>query len=279
MVSIGQFNRLKVVKIVEFGVYLDGDHLDNILLPNRYVPDGVAVGDDLDVFLYMDSDDIPIATTLKPLAKVGECAYLRVTDVNNTGAFLDWGLPKDILVPYAEQHKPLEVGRSYVAHLYLCSHSDRILATTRLNRHLAEQGGAFTPNQKVNLLVCGKSDMGIKVVVDHTHLGLVFKDDAFKSLKYGEKSIGYVKNIRPDGKLDIDLQLPSGLGRKDLGEQIIDYLIRQGGTSNLTDKADPNEIYQLFNVSKKNYKKAIGALYKQKRILIADDVITLVNNQ
>lgn len=278
MVTIGGFNKLQVVKEVNFGVYLDGHDMDTILLPKRYVPDDTQVGDWINVFIYLDSEDILIATTESPLAKVGECAHLKVTDVNNAGAFLDWGLPKDLLVPYGEQHTPLEAGKSYVVHLYVDDYTDRIVGTSRLNRHLSEQGFQFEANQKVDLLVCGKTDMGYKVVVNHTHLALIFRDDAFKPLKYGQKTHGYIKKIRQDGKLDISLQLPAGLGRDALTGKILSRLRSVGGSLPITDKTHPDEIYKEFNVSKNTYKKAIGALYKQKKIVITTDCITLTSD-
>ncbi len=276
MVDIGRINELEVVKTVDFGVYLDGEDLGNILLPKRYVPEKCERGDRLSVFIYMDSEDLLIATTETPKVCVGECAHLVVKDVNDAGAFLDWGLSKDLLVPYGEQHKPMEVGKSYVVCVYLDEYTDRIVASSRLSRHLRETSMYFKQNQAVDLLICGRSDMGYKAVIDHTHLGLVFRDEAFKPLKYGQKVQGYIQAIRKDKKIDLALQLPAGKGRDELSERILADLKAQGGTSTLTDKADPEDIYRLFNVSKKNYKKALGALYKQKQILIEKDKITLL---
>lgn len=276
MAEIGKFNVLKVVKKVDFGVYLDGGEMDNILLPKRYVPDNADIGDKLNVFIYADSEDLLIATTTEPRATVGECAYLKVKDVNDTGAFLDWGLPKDLLVPFKEQHKPFELGKSYVVFVYLDEYSDRILASSRLSRHLSEEAIYFKTDQNVKLLICGKSDMGYKAVVNHSYLGLIFRDDAFKPLKYGQKVNGYIKDVRDDKKINLSLQLPAGTGRKDLTEQIIEYLKAAGGKSSMTDKADPEDIYDIFNVSKKNYKKALGALYKQRRITLTPDQVSLI---
>ncbi len=276
MVEIGRYNTLEVVKTVDFGVYLDGDDLGTILLPKRYVPERCALGDRLSVFIYTDSEDLLIATTEAPRVCAGECAHLVVKDVNDAGAFLDWGLSKDLLVPYGEQHKPMEVGKSYVVCVYLDEHSDRIVASSRLSRHLQETSMYFKEHQAVDLLICGRSDMGYKAVINHTHLGLVFRDEAFKALKYGEKVQGYIHGIRQDKKIDLALQLPAGKGRDELSERILADLRAQKGASTLTDKSDPKEIYRLFNVSKNNYKKALGALYKQKKIRIEPDKITLL---
>ena len=277
MVQIGKINCLKVVKKVDFGIYLDGDHLDNILLPKRYVPENTDIGDELDVFIYNDSDDILIATTEVPDVTVGEGAYLKVVDVNDMGAFLDWGLPKDLLVPYNEQHKPMEVDKSYVVHVFLDDYTDRLVASSKLNRHLEEKSfNDFEALQEVDLLVCGRSDMGYKVVIDHTHIGLIYKDDAFKPLRYGKQLKGFIKDLRDDGKINVLLQLPAGTGRDELSDKILEHLRMNDGVSKLTDKSAPDDIYHHFNVSKKNYKKALGALYKAKKIVIAPGEIKLL---
>jgi predicted RNA-binding protein (virulence factor B family) len=186
---------------------------------------------------------------------------------------------KDLLVPYNEQHKPMEVGKSYVVYVYLDESSDRIVASSKLGRHLQEKSVYHKVNQEVDILICGKSDMGYKAVVHNTHIGLIFRDDAFKPLRYGKSMKGYIKSIRPDGKIDLSLQLPAGLGRDDLSEQIIQHLENNDGRSKLTDKSAPDDIYHHFNVSKKNYKKALGTLYKQKRISIEADQIVLLAPQ
>ncbi len=276
MIDIGQTYHLPIVKQVSFGVYVDAQEYGTVLLPKRYVPEGADIGDEVEVFLYLDSEDQIIATTETPLAKVGECALLRVKEVNDTGAFLDWGLSKDLLVPYAEQHKPMQSGRDYVVFLYVDEASERIVASSKLGRHLEETTRFHKANQAVDLLICGKSDMGYKAVINNTHIGLIFRDDAFKPLKYGERTKGFIKGVREDGKIDVALQLPAGVGRQDLSERIMQHLQEQGGNSNLSDKSSPEEIYRMFQVSKKNYKKALGALYKQKRIVIEDNKISRI---
>ena len=275
MLAIGDVNRLEVVKEVDFGVYLETEDTDNILLPKKYVPKGCRIGDWLDVFVYFDSEDMLIATTETPLVKVGECALLTVKDVNKAGAFLDWGLGKDLLVPYGEQHKPYQVDNSYVVYVYLDKHSDRIVASSRLDRHLDDLSFDYQPLEPVDLLICGKTEMGYKAIINHSHIGLIFRDEAFKPLKYGQKEKGYIKAIRPDLKIDLCLQLPAAVGRGELTDKIMDYLEHHGGVSTITDKSSPDEIYKEFNVSKANYKKALGALYKQKKILISPEKIVL----
>ncbi len=277
MVEIGTFNQLQVVKQVDFGVYLDGGELDTILLPRRYVPEGCEIGDWLDVFLYFDSDDLLIATTEKPKAQVGDCEFLKVVDINHAGAFMDWGLTKDLLVPYNEQQKPMEVGYSYVVHVFHDQNSDRIAASTKLNHHLDEETVWLKPRQHVSLLIASRTELGYKAVIDNKYLGLLFRADAFRPLKIGERLPGFVKNIRSDGKIDLVISQGTLQGDHDLGEQIIRHLQDLGGESQISDKSDPEEIYRLFKVSKKKYKQAIGTLYKSKRILIEPGKIKLNN--
>lgn len=277
MVEIGTFNKLQVVKQVEFGVYMDGGELDTILLPKRYVPQGCELGDWINVFLYFDSDDLLIATTEKPKVQVGDCAMLTVVDINHAGAFMDWGLPKDLLVPYNEQQKPMEVGYSYVVHVFHDQNSDRIAASTKLSHHLDEESVWLKPRQAVNLLVAGRTELGYKAVIDNKYLGLIFRADAYRPLKIGERLPGFVKSIRKDGKIDLLISQATLQGDHDLGEQIIQHLTESGGESQISDKSDPEEIYRLFKVSKKKYKQALGGLFKSKRILIEPGKIKLIN--
>ncbi|MBT5387688.1 MAG: GntR family transcriptional regulator [Porticoccaceae bacterium] len=277
MIEVGTFNRLQVVKQVDFGVYLDGGDSNTILLPLRYVPTDCAIGDWLDVFLYFDSDDLLIATTETPKAQVGDCAMLKVVDINHAGAFVDWGLSKDLLVPYNEQQKPMEVGYSYVVHVFHDQNSDRIAASTKLNHYLDEEPVWLKPRQQVQLLIAARTDLGYKAVIDNKYLGLIFREDAYRPLKIGEKLPGFVKNIRKDGKVDLLISQASLQGDHDLGEQIIQYLKEQGGESALSDKGDPDEIYRTFKVSKKKYKQALGSLYKSQRIVIQSSKIKLIN--
>ncbi len=276
MISLGRYNQLTVVKLTDFGIFLDGGKFGNILLPKRYVTEDMKLGSRLNLFVHLDSDDSMIATTLTPKAQVGECAYLPVKDVNDTGAFLDWGLAKDLLVPYGEQQQPMQLGKSYVVCIYLDTYTGRITASSRLSRHLEERATGFKVQQAVDLLICGKSDMGYKAVINHTHLGLIFRDEAFKTLQYGDRTSGFIKHIRPDKKIDLSLQNKSNDAKSDLAEKIIQYLQQHNGICHLTDKSDPNDIYRTFSVSKGNYKNALSLLYKQRRILITTESIKLV---
>ena len=256
---------------------MDGGELDTILLPKRYVPQGCELGDWIDVFLYFDSDDLLIATTEKPKVQVGDCAMLTVVDINHAGAFMDCGLPKDLLVPYNEQQKPMEVGYSYVVHVFHDQNSDRIAASTKLSHHLDEESVWLKPRQAVNLLVAGRTELGYKAVIDNKYLGLIFRADAYRPLKIGERLPGFVKSIRKDGKIDLLISQATLQGDHDLGEQIIQHLTESGGESQISDKSDPEEIYRLFKVSKKKYKQALGGLFKSKRILIEPGKIKLIN--
>ena len=276
MVEIGKINNLQVVKILEHGIYLDGEHLGEILMPSRYVPENCEIGDSLEVFIYLDSADLLLATTETPYVMVGECAYLKVVDVNPAGAFLDWGLPKDLLVPYGEQISPLQVGKSYTVLVYLDENTNRIAATQKLDSHLSEEAQYFKHGQAVELLIFGKTELGYKAVINNTHIGLIYKNEVFQTLTNGEKIKGYIKTIRPDSKIDLCLQLSGKDARDDLSSRIIDYLEKNDGESTLTDKSPPEEIYKCCGVSKKNYKKTIGTLYKKKLIRIEKDKITLL---
>ena len=277
MAQVGRFNKLEVIKEVDFGVYLDGGELDSILLPQRYVPEGCELGDWVGVFLYFDSEDLLIATTETPRVEVGRCEMLKVIDINNAGAFMDWGLPKDLLVPYSEQLKPMEVGYSYVVYVFHDQNSDRIAASTRLQDYLAEESVWVKPRQAVELLIAGRTDLGYKAVINDQYLGLIFRDDAFRPLKVGERLPGFIKNIRSDGKIDLVISQGTLQGDHDLGEQIIESLRASGGVSTLTDKSEPDEIYRTFKVSKKKYKQALGSLYRSKRILLSAEKIQLVD--
>lgn len=275
MAQIGQVNRLKVVKEVEFGLYLDGGTLGEILLPNRYVPDNAKLGDKLEVFVYQDSQDRLVATSEKPLVSVGEVAFLKVNQVNRTGAFLDWGMPKDLLVPYAEQRVPMEEGRSYCVYVYVDS-SGRIAASSKLSLFLKETNTDFKSGQEVSLLVASRSNLGYTAVINGTHLGLVHNSDILQPLRMGQKMKGYIKGIRPDLKINLTLQKQGREGREELAEQILAHLAENQGRSTLTDKSSPEAIFKQYRVSKARYKKTLGQLYKARKIAIEPDHIALL---
>jgi predicted RNA-binding protein (virulence factor B family) len=276
MAELGHYNKLRIIRRVDIGVFLDGDQFGDILLPRKYAPESMRIGDEVDVFLYNDSEDRIIATTLQPKTQVGECAYLKVVSTNRFGAFLDWGLPKDLLVPFSEQQNPMQQGYSYSVYVFVDEETQRIAASTKLEQHLSVDVSAFKPRQEVSLLIYGKSDLGFKAIINGTHLGQLFEGETFQRLHFGEQVKGYIRQLRSDGKIDLMLQLPSELTRDNLGKSIIDHLQQHDGVSTLTDKSPPDDIYQAFGVSKASYKKALGQLYKKRQILIEKHKITLV---
>jgi uncharacterized protein len=276
MITIGKTYTLNVVKKVEFGFYLDAEDLYEVLLPNKSCPRDLSVGDSIKVFLYLDSEDRPIATTQKPKAQLGEFAYLPVVDVNDMGAFLNWGLEKDLFVPFAEQHRPMEVGRSYIVYLYLDKLKGRITASSKIDKFLDdEKPHDFIPQQAVKLLIANSTDLGYKAIINNSHWGVLYKNDVHQRLSFGQSIDGFIKYIRPDRKIDLSLQ--GGKETRDKYEKIIlDHLKKQDGYASVHDKSDPKLISELFGMSKKAFKKAIGSLYKQKIIIIEKDSIHLV---
>ena len=275
MAEIGKINYLEVVKKVDFGVYLDGDELGEILLPERDVPPDCVVGEGLDVFVHLDSEDLLIATTQMPKAMVGESAFLKVVEVNAVGAFLDWGLPKDLLVPYSEQQKPMEVGHSYVVYVYVDEETDRIAASSRLNKFVVDSSPYFKVQQTVELLICERTDLGYKAVVNQSVIGLLFNSDVIQTVRVGETLQGYIKEVRPDKKLDLCLQLVSREALDDLSRKVMAFIQSEGGKTTLTDKSAPADIAKQFGVSKSSYKKALGKLYQRRLIVIEKHQVTL----
>ncbi len=283
MVKLGQLNHLTVKHVLSVGATLDGGSFGDILLPRKHMPDSLQVGSQIEVFVYLDSDDMPIATTEKPKVMVGQCAYLKVAEVNHIGAFLDWGLPKDLLLPYSEQPKPLRAGMHKVVYVYVDRASKRIVASARLDKHLQEfnvmvNKGAFKPGDEVEVLFCGHSELGYKAVINDTHLGLLHHADVYKNIKIGLKQKAFVKSINPDGKINLTLHIPNKVQLGELAIKILEDLKANGGYSDLTDKSSPEAIKQKWQVSKGSYKKALGALYKQRKIIIHPERIDLIKD-
>ena len=272
---MGQFNRLTVCGESESGVYLDaGDH-PPILLPNRYVPMSTKTGDELSVFVYLDSDDRPIATTEIPTAQVGEVKSLKCIAVNKIGAFLDWGLPKDLLVPFAEQHINMQEGRTYLVYVYIDKASHRIVASSKLDRHLDKKPVKYQKGQEVVLTVRRKTDLGYNLVVNNDHNGLLFDSEVTTPLKNGTQLTGYIKNVRDDGKIDLTLQKPITIAKNEVASAILKQLKDNDGFLALNDKSKPELIYKLFKVSKATFKKTLGKLYKERKIRIETNGIYL----
>lgn len=276
MVKIGRYNTLKIVKDLDFGVYLDGGNGLEILLPARYVPKNVKPGDEVEVFIYHDNEGRLIATTARPYATVGEFKFMEVKSVNQIGAFLDWGIMKDLLVPFKEQKAAMQEGRWYLVHVRLDHVTERIMASARIDKFLNNTPPDYDINQEVDILIAEETEIGYKVIVNNNHWGLIYRNEVFQRLEKGESMKAYIKAIRDDEKIDISL---TQLGYGKIGGVagiILESLEAQGGFLKVHDKSEPELIYSLFRCSKKNFKQAIGTLYKQKRILIEDEGIRLV---
>ncbi|MBD8623849.1 CvfB family protein [Pseudomonas sp. CFBP 13727] len=278
MALVGRYNALQVVKHTDFGLYLDGGADGEILLPNRYIPKDIPSEDEdwLNVFVYLDSEDKLLATTEKPKVQVGEFASLKVVEINSIGVFLDWGLPKDLLLPFSEEKRQMKAGEYCVVHVYLDKRTRRITATARLDRYLDKLPPAYQVGQEVDLLVVEETDMGFKAIINNAHWGLIHKNEVFKFLRSGKQEKGYIKELRGDGKIALSLQPIGAQLTSSLNAQILDKLRANQGTLAVSDKSDPQVISDLFGVSKGNFKKAIGALYKDGQIVIHADRIELV---
>lgn len=275
MLNIGKVNKLNVVKKQGADVYLGSGTSGKVLLADKKLSASCQVGDTLDVFVYVDSEGHLAATTQMPLAQVGDIAWLKVVSLNYVGAFLDWGLPKDLLVPFSEQHHEMEVGRSYLVKVFL-DDLNRIAATTKIDRFLTDESTDFEAGQKVSLIIADKTELGVKAIVNNTHWGMLYQNELFQPVKKGQKLEGYIKQIREDHKIDLTLHQP-GYGKVvSLTDRILIKLKENDGVLMLSDKSPPEAIYATFGVSKKVFKQAIGALYKKKLITIDKNGIRLV---
>lgn len=272
--ELGKFNILNVVKEVDFGIYLDGEELGEILLPSRYVPQDCKIGDELNVFLYLDSEERLIATTLIPYIQVGEFAFLEVAWVNEFGAFLNWGLMKDLFVPFREQKKKMQVGRKYVVYAYVDEESYRIVASAKIERYLSKEISTYEINEKVEILIQQKTDLGFKAIVENKFSGLLYDNEIFQHLETGMQLTAYVKQVRPDGKIDLRMQLSGAKNSANFAQELYAYIVENGGKIAFTDKSPAEEIYDTFGVSKKTFKKAVGELYKKRMICLDSKGIT-----
>ncbi len=275
MIAIGKINKLKIVKQQGADVYLDNGISGKVLLADKKLPANCQIGDTLEVFVYVDGEGHLAATTKKPLAELGDIAWLKVVSLNYVGAFLDWGLPKDLLVPFSEQYHEMEVGRSYLVKLF-CDAQNRIAATTKIDKLLSDESADFEVGQKVALVIADKSDLGVKAIINNSHWGILYENELFQPVKKGQKLEGYIKQIREDRKIDLSLHQP-GYGKVlSLTDTILATLTANNGELMLSDKSPPEAIYAAFGVSKKVFKQAIGALYKQQLVSIGKDGIKLM---
>jgi len=275
--EIGKYNSLRVIKEVDFGVYLDGEKEGEILMPIRYVPAKCKVGDFVDIFLYLDSEDRLVATTEKPYAQVGEFAMLRVKSVNKIGTFLDWGIMKDLLVPFREQKVTMVEGRSYLVYIYVDEETQRIVASAKLGKFLDKSLPDYSVGQEVELIIESETDLGYKAIINNKHWGILYENEVFEQLAKGLKIKGYVKKIREDNKIDLSIH-PLGYTKVDpLAQMILDELKKEGGFIAVSDKSEAEEVYRVFGISKKSFKQAIGALYKKRLITISPEGIALIS--
>jgi predicted RNA-binding protein (virulence factor B family) len=275
MLKLGQYQTLNVLRETSVGMFLGNDDSEDILLPRKYT-DGIPLDGSVEVFVYKDSEDRFVATIEKPLVTLGEFACLKVKDVAAVGAFLDWGLEKDLLLPFQEQTSPVEVGDWCVIFLKLDEKSDRLIATAKLREHLLNSSDTLTKGDEVEVMIWEESHLGLKVIVNRTYEGLIFFDDLFQEVAQGDVLQGYISMPRTDGKLNIRLGKPGHLNIEPNAQIILDKLIAEGGTLPFSDKSAPEKIIETFKMSKKSFKKALGALYKQKQITILEERITLV---
>jgi uncharacterized protein len=275
--QIGRMNRLKALRRTENGVYVDGGELGEILIPQSTIKGDLALGSEVEVFIYHDHQSRLTASLLRPEAEVGGFAYMKVSAVTDIGAFMDWGLQKDLFVPFSEQNVKFEEGRIYLIHVYIDEKTGRIAGSAKVNKFLKQASDEFREGDEVGIMICNRTEIGYNVIINDSYRGIIHNSDVLGSLKEGEKTKGYIKPLREDKKLDVSLQ-KSGYGKVlELTDVIIKKIKESGGSISVTDKSPSEEIFAMFKVSKKTFKQAIGALYKQKVILIGPDRITLCN--
>ncbi|MGR4990338.1 CvfB family protein [Vibrio rotiferianus] len=276
MIKIGQINSLEVIKTADFGVFLDGEDYGSVLLPNKHVPEGTELGAYLDVFLYFDSESQLAATMDKPIAQVGEWGLMKIEGISNTGAFVNWGIKeKDLLIPFSEQRARFTAGQNILVYVYTDKASGRIVGTTKFNKWLDKTPANYEVNEEVNLIIAERSQLGYKAIVNGEHWGMIFPSDVFGKLFIGKKLKGYIKQVREDGKIDLALQKVGVAKMDDLSSKIMEQLEKKGGFLPLNDKSSPEAIFEAFRTSKGTYKKTIGGLYKDGKIVIEKDGIRL----
>ncbi len=278
MIKIGNYNILRIARFVDFGAYLADDDNNEVLLPSRYVPDDAAVGDEIEVFVYTDSEDRIVAVTDRPYAQVGEFAFLQVAEVNRFGAFLEWGVPKHLFVPFSEQRPRMQAEGIYPVYLYLDHITKRVVASAKLEKFLGNVIPEYRPGDKVTALVWQHTPIGYKVIVDNLFQGMIYDNEIFAPLELEQTVTALVKAVRDDGKIDLTLGDKASARVSDLAEDIIEKLREHGGSISISDSSSPDEIKAIFHCSKKDFKKAVGKLYKERRILLEDGGIHLSDN-
>lgn len=276
MIDIGTYNKLKIVRSTLQGLYLEDEEEQEVLLPNKYCPESFELEDSIEVFVYLDHEERPVATTITPGIILNTFAFLQVTAVTKVGAFLDWGLEKELLVPFREQRQPMEEGRWYIVLLLHDDKTGRLYATNRIDKHLQQDPVTVNTGDEVDLLIYRKTDLGYEVIINDLHKGLLYHNELFEELHIGDRKTGYVKHVRADQKIDVSLQASGYENVIDPHcEKICAVLEKNQGKLNLSDKSSPEDIYQAFGMSKKAFKKAIGLLYKERKLIIEKDQILL----
>lgn len=274
MLKIGNYNTLKIAREVDFGYYLVTDDGRELLLPRKYMPEDKGIGDELKVFVYTDSEDRLIATTEVPYAVVGDFAYLQVKDVNNAGAFLDWGIPgKDLLVPYSEQKARMKQGGIYLVYVYLDDASKRVVASAKVEHFIGNVIPEYRPGQRVSALIVEHTPIGYRAIVDNRHWGMIYDNEIFRPLELESTVKAFVKSVREDYKIDLTLSDRAVKRVGDLSDRILEAIDAAGGELHVTDASTPDEIREAFECSKKDFKKAVGHLYKEKKILLGEGII------
>jgi len=274
-VEIGKYNLLTVSKVTEAGVFFDVDD-QTVFLRRRSAPSVVNPGDELELFVFQDSEGKLVATTSKPIATVGECGYMKVLMENPSGAFMEWGVEKDLLVPFSEQKEKMYQGKYYLIYVFLDEVSGRPTGTTKINRFVNNDELLVKEGNQVDLLICDETDLGVKVIINNRHWGLLYHNEIFKKINKGDKVKGYIKKIRSENRIDVSLQEQGYDETFNASLQILKMLKEENGFLRLTDKSEPEIIYQVLEMSKKTFKKAVGALYKEKKIAIEDDGLRLL---
>ena len=271
--EIGKYNKLTINRFVDFGAYLIDNKGNEVLLPKRYLTSEEELDDTIEVFVYNDSENRPVATTEHPHATVGQFCLMRVKAVNAIGAFLEWGLvAKDLLVPFSEQRVRMQAGRSYIVYIYLDPTSQRIVASAKLDKFIDKRIPDYYHRQKVDVLIVQQQEIGYRVIVNGKHWGMIYNNENYNTVNIGEHHMGFIKQVRDDGKIDVTLSKIEKMRVDDVAAAILEHLKSHGGVMTLNDKSSPEDILQAFNCSKKDFKKALGLLYKQHKITLNDDV-------
>ena len=275
MATVGRYNTLKVLRETSSGYFLDGEELGDILLPGKYAPKGMQESEEIEVFLYFDSEDRIIATKDEPYCEVGEFALLEVVEVNEIGAFLNWGLQKDLLAPFREQKVKMETGSWHVVYVYIDEQTNRIAASAKVDKFLGKEPAPYKPGEEVELFIYGPCPLGYNAIINNSHWGMLYSSEVFQPLNRGEHITGYISKVREDGKIDVSLY-PAGKKKAETSsELIVEFMKRNDGFMKFTDKSPADEIYETFGISKKNFKMSLGKLYKERLVKISPDGVRL----